>query len=308
MKYLLGLIIFITGVSVAQDKKESIPIEVTDELQKMTKNKHAIDEIPIEKLSKRSLEALMDEMFLLSPRERRDLFDKQREQEGVLKHGNKSTEEIHEIIPISTRPENKLENIYLAPYQVSMISVIDSTGEPWPIINASHNHSNFEIKTVDKHSFKNLLKGTVTYGAGTTNLSLALSGLSTIVSVNLVAGDEKYHPAPILQLDLAGPNARHVPVISAHGMRDADVMRSLLIADMPEGFIRLRTDDSNVDAWSHEESLYVRSTYHPSSPHPRSFHYGPNGYGAFKMPYRPVIVMVTDSGIEKSIKISAGEY
>lgn len=308
MKYVIVLVVLISASAYAQNNEGSnVSVDVTDDLQQMTANKHPVDDLPKEKLSKRALDSLMDEMFLLSPDEKRKILEEKRRHQGVLKHGNSAAKELHQIIPVSTRPESSLPEIFLTPYHVSMITVIDATGEPWPIVDASERHNNFSIEKVDEHAFKNLLKGSVDFGAGTTNLSLALAGLPSVVSVKLVGDETKYHPAPILQIDKPGPNAKVLPVITTQGMRDSDVMRRLVIADMPDGFVRLKTNDPNVDAWLHEESLYVRSTYQPSNPHPRSYHYGPNGYGAFKMAYVPVIVMVTNAGNEKRIIISEGD-
>lgn len=308
MKCLIFVILCISVPSFAQNNQEpGLSVDVTDDLQKMTKNKHPVDDLPKEKLSERALESIMDQMFLLSPDEKRTILEEKRRHQGVLQHGNSSAKEVHQIITVSTRPESSLPIIYLTPYHVSMITVIDSTGEPWPIVDASERHTNFSIDKVEEHAFKNLLKGSVDFGAGTTNLSLALAGLSSVVSVKLVGDKNRYHPAPILQIDRPGPNAKILPVMTTQGMRDADVMKRLVIADMPKGFARLKTNDPNVDAWLHEESLYVRSTYQSSHPHPRAYAYGPNGYGAFKMAYLPVIIMVTDEGLEKRILITEGE-
>lgn len=307
-KMIIGLMVF-SSVCSAQDKAGSGDVSVTDDLHKMTSGKHPIDDLPKKKLSDRALESLMDEMFLLDPEEKRRIYDEKRRRSAeAVQNMNSDPKEKHEIIPVSTRPEADLPEVYLTPYHVSMITVIDSTGEPWPIVDASERHSNFTVEKLDQHEFKNLLKGTATYGVGNTNLSLVLSGLPSVVSVKLVAKDDVYHPAPVLQIDKPGPNAKVLPAIGTPGLEDADVMRRLVLADLPDNFKRMKTNDPNVDAWVFEESLYVRSTYEPSNPHPRAYRYGPNGYGAFKMAYVPVIVMVSESGAEKRIRITEGDY
>lgn len=307
-KLILGLMV-LTSVCSAQDNAGSGDVSVTDDLHKMTSGKHPIDDLPKNKLSDRALESLMDEMFLLDPEEKRRIFDEKRRRSAeAVKNMNSDPKEKHEIISVSTRPEADLPEIFITPYHVSMITVIDSTGEPWPIVDASELHQNFTIEKLDQHEFKNLLKGTATYGVGNTNLSLVLAGLPSVVSVKLVAKEGIYHPAPILQIDKPGPNARVLPAIGTPGLEDADVLRRLVLADLPDNFQRMKTNDPNVDAWVFEESLYVRSTYEPSNPHPRAYRYGPNGYGAFKMAYVPVIVMVSESGVEKRIRITEGDY
>ena len=307
-KMIIGLMVF-SSVCSAQDKAGSGDVNVTDDLHKMTSGKHPIDDLPKKKLSDRALESLMDEMFLLDPEEKRRIYDEKRRRSAeAVQNMNSDPKEKHEIIPVSTRPEADLPEVYITPYHVSMITVIDSTGEPWPIVDASERHNNFTVEKLDQHEFKNLLKGTATYGVGNTNLSLVLSGLPSVVSVKLVAKDDVYHPAPVLQIDKPGPNAKVLPAIGTPGLEDADVMRRLVLADLPDNFKRMKTNDPNVDAWVFEESLYVRSTYEPSNPHPRAYRYGPNGYGAFKMAYVPVIVMVSESGVEKRIRITEGDY
>lgn len=307
-KLIIGLMAF-SSVCSAQNDAGSGDVSVTDDLHKMTSGKHPIDDLPKKKLSDRALESLMDEMFLLDPEEKRRIFDEKRRRSAeAVRNMNSDPKEKHEIIPVSTRPEADLPEIFLTPYHVSMITVIDSTGEPWPIVDASERHDNFTIEKLDQHEFKNLLKGTATYGVGNTNLSLVLSGLPSVVSVKLAAKDDVYHPAPVLQIDKPGPNAKVLPAIGTPGLEDADVMRRLVLADLPDSFKKMETNDPNVDAWVFEESLYVRSIYEPSNPHPRAYRYGPNGYGAFKMAYVPVIVMVSESGVEKRIRITEGDY
>lgn len=305
MRYLALFLLAISGIAFAQsgDNKDA---SVVDDLQKMTSNKHPVDDLPKEKLTDRALESLLDGMFVLSPEEKRKILDEKRRHTSV-KYMNADPKEIHAFIDVSTRPESPLPELYLTPYHVSMITVVDSTGEPWPIVDASERHDNFHIDLVEKHSYKNLLKGTADFGVGNTNLSLVLADLSTVVSVKLVASEDKYHPAPVLQIDKPGPNAKVLPVFTAQPLQDADLMRRLIVADLPEGFLKMRSDDPNVDAWLFENSLYVRSVYQPSNPHPRAYHYGPNGYGAYKMAYVPVIVMVNSTGQEKRIRISEGE-
>lgn len=307
-KLIIGLMVF-SSVCSAQNDAGSTDVSVTDDLHKMTSGKHPIDDLPKKKLSDRALESLMDEMFLLDPEEKRRIYDEKRRRSAeAVRNMNSDPKEKHEIIPVSTRPEADLPEVFITPYHVSMITVIDSTGEPWPIVDASEKHNNFTVTKLEQHEFKNLLKGSATYGVGNTNLSLVLSGLPSVVSVKLVAKDDVYHPAPVLQIDKPGPNAKVLPAIGTPGLEDADVMRRLVLADLPDNFKRMKTNDPNVDAWVFEESLYVRSTYEPSNPHPRAYRYGPNGYGAFKMAYVPVIVMVSESGVEKRIRITEGDY
>ncbi len=304
----IGLMGF-SMVCAAQENSGSKDPSITDDLIKMTSQQTEVDQLPKEKLSDRAFESLMDKMFLLSPTERRELYDENRRNStGAVKNMNPDTQEKHEIIQISTRPEAQLPQIFITPYNLSMITVIDSTGEPWPIVDASEMHNNFNIEILEEYEFKNLLKGSADYGVGSTNLSIVLQGLPSVISVKLVAKENIYHPAPILQVDKPGPNAKVLANIGTPGLDDADVMRRLILADPPDDFTKLKTNDPNVDAWKHEESLYVRSTYQPSNPHPRSYRYGPNGYGAFKMAYIPVIVMVSDTGQEKTIQISEGGH
>lgn len=289
----------ITGsVFAAESESES------DDLHKLTTNKSPVDEIPTEKLSDRAFEALLEEKFPTTREQLKKFIEKEKVYNNVI-FDNKVPKALTEIIQVVTKPGAAPVAIYVAPFHTSTLNVIDSTGQPWPISTVmSGNDADYKIAKVDGHKYANMVRINPTREVGTTNVNLSLADFPTSITVTLKNNSDQYHPSPVLQIDKEGPQAKPLPVYSVDNVTSDAVLKGIVLGTAPDTFEPLETSDENVEAWRNEESLYIRTTYRPSSPLPRGIHHGPSNYAAYRMNDIPILVMTTEDGYEKKITIT----
>jgi intracellular multiplication protein IcmK len=278
-----------------------------DDLHKLTTAKSAVDDVPSEKLSDRAFEALMEEMYPTTPEQLKKIQEKEKEFKNIL-YDNKSPKALTEIIQVSTKPGSKPVAILVAPFHTSTLNIIDSTGQPWPISAVMYgNDVDYKVTKVDGHAYANIIRIDPKREVGTTNINLSLANLPTTITVTMKNNTDQYHPSPVLQIDKEGPQAKPLPVFSVDNVNSDNVLKNIVLGIAPDNFELLVTSDSNVEAWRNDASLYVRTTYQPSSPLPRGIHHGPAGYAAYRMNDMPVLVMTTDEGYEKKITIKGSD-
>lgn len=275
----------------------------SDDLHKITTAKSVVDEIPTEKLSDRAFEALLEEMFPTTPEQLKKIQEKEKAHNNVL-YDNKAPKSLTEIIQVDTRPGAEPVAIYVAPFHTSTLNIIDSTGQPWPVSTVMYgNKADYEVTKVDGHKYANMVRIDPTREVGTTNINLSLADLPTSITITMKNNTDKYHPSPVLQIDKEGPQAKPLPVFSVDNVNSDAVLKNIVLGAAPDTFEALETSDENVEAWRSEDSLYIRTTYRPSSPLPRGIHHGPSDYAAYRMNDMPILVMTTDDGYEKKITI-----
>jgi len=278
-----------------------------DDLHKLTSGKSGVDSLPTEKLSDRAFEALLEEMYPTTPEQIKKIQEKEKELNNVL-YDNSEPEALTDIIQVSTKPGAKPIHILVAPFHTTTINVIDSTGQPWPIAAVMYgNDTDYKVTKVDGHKYANIVRIDPKREVGTTNINLSLADLSTTITVTLKNTVDKYHPSPILQIDKEGPQAQSLPVFSIDGIKSDSVLKNIVLGLAPEGYEKLISSDPDVEAWRYEGSLYIRTSYQPSSPLPRGIHHGPGGYAAYRMGDIPVLVMTTKDGYEKKVTLQASD-
>lgn len=278
-----------------------------DDLHKLTSDKSGVDSLPTEKLSDRAFEALLEEMYPTTPDQIKQIQEKEKDLNNVL-YDNSEPEALTDIIPVSTRPGSKPIQILVAPFHTTTLNVIDSTGQPWPIAAVMYgNDTDYKVTKVDGHKYANIIRIDPKRDVGTTNINLSLADLSTTITVTLKNTIDKYHPSPILQIDKEGPQAKALPVFSIDGIKSDSVLKNIVLGLAPDGYEKLISSDSEVEAWRFDGSIYIRTSYQPSSPLPRGIHHGPGGYAAYRMGDIPVLVMTNKDGFEKKVTLQASD-
>jgi len=273
----------------------------SDDLHSLTMEHSPVDDIPTKKLSDRAFEALLEDMFPTTPSQLKEIQRKENQYNNVI-YDNKQPRALTDIIPVSTKPGAKPVVIYVAPFHTTTINIIDTTGQPWPITAVMYgNSADYKATKVDGHKYANIVRIDPKREVGTTNINLTLVDLATSITITMRNSTDQYHPSPVLQIDKEGPQAKPLPVFSIDNTNSDKVLKNIVLGIAPDHFETLKTSDSNVEAWRSDGSLYIRTTYHPSSPLPRGVHHGPAGYKAYRMNDIPVLVMTTDEGYEKKI-------
>ena len=255
-------------------------------------------------LKQRAMERMLETVAPMTGDQVYEIKKKQRDFERAL-HSRPVVKPITEMIQVSTKPGTPPVAIRVSQGQVSALNIIDSTGEPWPITNIMvGNSTDYMVTAIDNHQFGNIVSIAPTQISGNTNLTIMLEGLATAIPVQVINSESQYHPAPILQIDRDGPNARVVTHIADDGLDDDEMMRAIVIGVPPDSARELKTNDHNVEAWVVGDHLYLRTSYTPVAPLARNYHYGPGGYAAYRMSYVPVVEMAASDGSNRRIMLS----
>jgi len=299
------ILIFFFGIQncLAAEKKEG----EFDDIHALTDEKHPVDNIPTEVLSKRAFEAIIEELYPTSKDQRRLIKEKELERIDV-ENENTRPDSLTDIIQVKTSPGALPKEIFVAPLHSTYLNIIDSTGQPWPITTASNaNKLRFEVKKIEAHKYKNIIEIVPKYRVGTTNINFSLAGMPTTFSITITSNADKYYPSPIIQLDREGPQAKPIPVFTVQNINDDPVLKDMVLGIAPPEYQVLRSSDGNVEAWRDGGNLYIRTIYLPSAPWPRGIYHGPSGYSAYRMNDLPSITMVTSDGHEKRINFEEAD-
>lgn len=169
---------------------------------------------------------------------------------------------------VSLEPGSKNGVIRCYPQYVSTIRILDSRGNPWPIM--SHmigNSANFQVQKPDMEPYDTIMVSPLV-STGSTNLTLMLDNnngqnpvpplsLQLVVSPNY---ERNYDTVASVRVDRRGPRAAD-PVMDGDAGRfnTDDVMLAFLDGTPPKGAARMKTSDKSIDAWMFDDMLYVRS-------------------------------------------------
>ncbi|KZX57852.1 hypothetical protein A3709_19705 [Halioglobus sp. HI00S01] len=308
---LIGALTAFSVSVIAQDRggqaQQKVQIDPRGEdLLIYTDPSNPINDVDDRELTRRLLERMRD--ATMAPEEIREQRAWQDKQEEAL-FEQQPVVELTEIITVSTRPGAQPEVIYVTPGRISAMSVIDSTGEPWPIAYAQPgNTANYEVAQVEQHAFKNLLTLQTLYRAGETNLTLMLHELPAVVPLRIRSDGGKYHPSPVIQIDREGPNAKVVSTVGEDQLEDDEIMKEIVVGIPPDGAQKLTSSDRNVEAWTLGDHLYIRTKYTPVAPIGRAYHFGAAGWRAVRMSQTPVLTMSDASGAIKKVFLQEEEF
>lgn len=275
-----------------------------DDLQGITTERSGIDDIETKKLSDQAFKSLVEEMYPESANPEMIQAIKELEQKRInALYANKEPRVLSEIINVSTRPGAKTVEVQLAPLHTSIFTILDSTGEPWPVLQADiGNGSAFKGSKIANSQYNNAVQVTPQYEVGSTNLLLTMEGNPIPIHIKLKANMDKYYPVPVLMLDREGPKAKVMPVATVGAVKSESMMKDLVLGIAPDHFRKLNSSDPQVEAWKDGQDLYLRTKYTPSSPAARSMTHGYGGYGAYRMNHMPIIYMTdNERGFERRI-------
>ena len=288
---LLPAVLFISASAIMVPSYAADGKEGSDDLHKLTNANKAVDSLASEKLGERAFEVLMEQMYPTSPEQINQVQESEKKREEAL-YDNKAPTALTDIIQVSTVPGTQPSTVIVSPLHTTTLNVVDSTGKPWPIAAViSGNELDYTIESVDAHKYKNVIRITPLREIGSTNVILALADLPTTVTLNLHNSGKAYHPAPIIQLDRAGPHAKQTPAFSIASVNSDDILKGIVLGVAPTEYRNIKTSDPAVEAWRHKGSLFLRTNYMPTSPLPRGIYHGPSGYAAYKMADIPLVVM-----------------
>jgi intracellular multiplication protein IcmK len=199
------------------------------------------------------------------------------------------------FVTLSLDPGVEPPQINLAAGYVTTITLVDATGEPWPILDVGVG-GNFEVtptKATDSHVVRIMPLTRI----GTGNLSILLKELSTPIIFRLAAGGPNVDMRYDARVPKLGPGAK-VPLIGRPRLEAGSETIMLLLDNVPPSSAR-RMKVSGVDArtkaWMLDKTVYVRTPLTLLSPGWDASVSSADGMTVYQIGDAPVLLM-SDNG------------
>jgi len=198
------------------------------------------------------------------------------------------------LITLSLDPGIDPPQINLAAGYVTTITIIDATGEPWPISDVGVGGS-FEVSPTQSGSHVVRVMPLTRIGAG--NLSVLLKDLSTPVIFRLSAGGPTVDMRYDARIPKLGPGAK-VPLINRPHLEAGDETIMMLLDNAPpSGAKRMKVSgvDARTMAWLLDQHVYVRTPLTLLSPAWDASVSSADGMTVYEIGDAPVLLM-SDNG------------
>lgn len=210
------------------------------------------------------------------------------------------------IVTVSLDPGAEAPMVHLAAGYVTTINILDSTGEPWPILDVGVG-GNFDLSPTkaDMHIVR--IMPLTRYSTG--NLSVLLKDLSTPVIFRLAADTTSDVD---LRLDARvpkfGPGAK-IPIVDHSRLEAGDETIMAFLQNLPpKDAKRLKIGgvDTRTMAWSLNERVYVRTPLTLLSPAWNANVASADGMAVYEIGDAPVLLM-SDNGAVIRAHVQRGD-
>ncbi len=188
--------------------------------------------------------------------------------------------------------------IKLTPGHVTTLSILDSTGAPWPIRDVSWGGV-FEVQTPEQGAHVIRITPMTAHGVG--NMSIRLINLTTPITFSLATGLDEAHFRFDARIPKMGPLAKTPLIKSAvGGLKIAagdSVVVGILDGVPPEGAVRRKVSgvDGRTSVWEFGNEMYLRTPLSLLSPSWSGSATSADGMNVYSMAETPV-VLLSDNG------------
>lgn len=233
----------------------------------------------------------------LEPNEIKTVIDRYEQSTKAVEQpfaGKLPTPEVR-VETISLEPSAVPAIIRLAPGNVTSLTMLDSTGQPWPVADVSWG-GDFEIQAPDEGG--HIIRISPLGGYKTGNISLRLVDMPTPVTFTLKTSPDTVDYRFDARMPLRGPNALaaviDTPLLTTAG--DGNIM-SVLDGTPPEGSTMLAVSgvDGRTSAYKVGAKLYVRTPFNLLSPAWSEQSSSADGMKVYVIPESPVLLL-SDQG------------
>jgi len=198
------------------------------------------------------------------------------------------------ITTISLDPGSDPPQVSLAAGYVTTINMLDSTGEPWPILDVGVG-GNFEVSPTQAGSHVVRIMPLTRYGAG--NLSILLKDLPTPIIFRLSAATNNVDLRLDARIPKFGPNAK-MPLVNRPRLEAGDdALMNILQNNPPAEAHRMKVSgiDARSSAWAVGEHVYVRTPLTLLSPSWNASVASADGMTVYDIGNAPILLM-SDNG------------
>lgn len=209
--------------------------------------------------------------------------------------GGKEPKAEVKVETLSLEPSAAPPVIHLAPGHVTSLTLLDATGQPWPVQDVSWG-GDFEVQTPDEggHIIRISPMGGYTVG----NLSLRLVKLNTPVTFTLKTQPDEVDYRFDARLPVPGPNALAEVIDNSFTATAGDgTMMTVLDGVPPKGAEKLAVSgvDGRTSAYKVGNQVYVRTPLSMLSPAWSDQAASADGMRVYAIPNAPVLLL-SDKG------------
>ena len=236
-----------------------------------------------------SFERALESAFPMTPDMVRRYLE-QFEANAQAMRGLPEPEPISDAMIVSLAPGAPPPQISVAPGIASLLLFLDADGAPFPVRQyVLGDGENFEIVHLGEGS--HAITVSPLTRAGWSNLVIALSGSDTPLVLRLRIDPSQAHYRRTIHVtttaaDHAMPQAGDAPQAG-----DTLLIAALLGSGLPDAARRVPVTGVDARAWLIGEALYLRSRHPLLSPQWSATLSGPDGYRAYRLPLRSVLLM-----------------
>ncbi len=210
------------------------------------------------------------------------------------------------IKTLSLEPGSEPPTINISSGYVTTITILDATGEPWPILDLGIG-GNFEVSKTGGGNHVIRVMPLTRFGYG--NLSVLLQDLSTPIIFKLASGGATVDYRFDARVPRLGPNAKLSLIDKKNRLQagSADIMGFLDNAPPPEAKrVRINGADSRTMAWTVDRRMFVRTPLTMLSPSWDSSVSSADGTTVYELTETPVLIM-SDNGVLVRARVAPKE-
>jgi len=201
---------------------------------------------------------------------------------------------ITRVESVSLEPGIDPPVINLSSGYVTTITIVDATGEPWPILDVGIG-GNFEVSPTPAGTHVVRIMPLTRVAAG--DLSIILKNLPTPVIFSLSAGGPSVDLRYDAHIGKFGPSAKPQIVANYRPEAGDETMAMILENAPPSGSKRLKIGglDARTKAWAVDDKVYIRSPLTLLSPAWNASMASADGTAVYEIGSAPVLLM-SDNG------------
>ena len=211
---------------------------------------------------------------------------------------------VSRAVRVTLKPGEQPPVVRAQPGMVSTLTFSDVTGQPWPVLSVVvGNPSAYVAQSAGEEGKTNIIVLSATAEHIPSNIAVTLLGHPVPILMAVEQGSPETDFRVDVRVDSRGPNAAQdiVGVSSLAPTNDSNMIK-FLDGQAPQGARRLSTSSSDVEAWRHEDILYVRTRGELLSPAYTARSNNVAGVNVFVMADSPV-VLVSSGGRTQQVII-----
>lgn len=208
--------------------------------------------------------------------------------------------------PLSLKPGADIQPLFLRPDYPTTIVFQDATGEPWPVNSVLPGNDEMVGVTYPEKGPGNLISMVARTFTGNVGLLVVLKP-NIPVNLQLIIDGEAVPDQQItFRTDRPGPNAAPPEVNKNYPDTTDPILMDFLYGVPPSGAKRMEADHPQVEAYTFQDSLLIRSPFNVLWPGFQNVMKSGNGESTmyvFKMSKQPSIIIDTQNGEPVSVNI-----